>query len=109
MQSIKNNKTYINKSHIIKILANQYTNLSDQILKKAVGNIFDIMTYTLREGGKIEIRGFGNFSRRFRSKTKARNPKTGETIKLPARYVVHFKSGKELNAKINPTDKRYKQ
>lgn len=106
MQNIKNIKTYINKSDIIKILANQYTNLSNKMLKKAVENIFDIMTYTLANGGKIEVRGFGNFSRRFRSTIKARNPKTGEKIKLPARYVVHFKSGKELNAKINPINKQ---
>ena len=101
MQDIKNNKIKINRSHIMQILANQYTHLPNKTITEAIKYIFEIMTYTLANGNKIELRGFGSFSTRFRSTRNVRNPKTGQKIKLHSRRVVHFKPGKELNARIN--------
>ncbi len=101
---MKNTKITINRSHLIKILANQYTNSPNKTITTAVKHMFEIMTHTLSDGNKIELRGFGCFSTRFRSSRTVRNPKTGEKVKLYARYVVHFKPGKELNAKINKID-----
>ena len=59
------------------------------------------MTETLAAGERIEIRGFGSFSIRHRPVGVGRNPKTGETIHLPARTVPHFKPGKALRERVN--------
>lgn len=104
MQQIKNTKPYINCSDIIIILADQYPNVTNQKIKQAVKSMFATITDALAHNRKIELRNFGNFSTRFRSKRNARNPKTGEQIKLLAKHVVHFKPGKALNAKINKID-----
>ena len=101
MPDIQNAPTIVSRSHIMKVLANQYTNLPYKTIATAVKHIFEIMTYNLASGNKIELRGFGSFSTRFRSTRSVRNPKTGQKVNLQARYVVHFKPGKELNAKIN--------
>ena len=52
-------------------------------------------------GERIEVRGFGSFSLHYRKPKMARNPKTGNPVPLPGRYVVHFKPGKELRERVN--------
>ena len=56
------------------------------------------------EGDRIEIRGFGSFSLRFRPPRLGRNPKTGDSVALPGKYVPHFKPGKELRDRVNNGD-----
>jgi integration host factor subunit beta len=48
------------------------------------------------------VRGFGSFSLHFRPPRLGRNPKTGESVELPGKYVPHFKPGKELRERVNP-------
>ena len=67
----------------------------------AINHIFETMTNALMETKKIELRNFGSFSLRFRPTRLARNPKTGKTVTMRSKYAVHFKPGKELNAKVN--------
>ena len=55
----------------------------------------------LKKGGKISLVGFGTFSVSKRKAREGRNPKTGETIKIPAKKVVKFKPGKELADKVS--------
>jgi integration host factor subunit beta len=59
------------------------------------------MAQFLAEGKRIEIRGFGSFSLHYRPPRTGRNPKTGEAVSLPAKYVPHFKPGKELRDRVN--------
>ncbi len=59
------------------------------------------MTETLSEGGRVELRGFGAFSVRSRPARTGRNPRTGETVEVPAKSVPFFKSGKELRERLN--------
>ncbi len=66
--------------------------------------IFDSITETLNKGGKIELRGFGSFRVRERNSRKGRNPKTGDSVAIPAKRVAYFKPGKELKELINRTD-----
>ena len=66
--------------------------------------IFDSITETLNKGGKIELRGFGSFRVRERNSRKGRNPKTGDSVAIPAKRVAYFKPGKELKELINKTD-----
>ena len=60
--------------------------------------VFDSIIGSLNEGEKIELRGFGSFRVRERNARKGRNPKTGESVSIPAKRVAYFKPGKELQA-----------
>ena len=55
----------------------------------------------LEEGNRIEVRGFGSFSLHHRQPRIGRNPKTGDSVKLDAKSVPHFKAGKELKDRVN--------
>jgi integration host factor subunit beta len=59
------------------------------------------MTKALSTGDRIEIRGFGSFSLRYRRPRIGRNPKTGMTVNINERYVPHFKPGKNLKKRVN--------
>nr|WP_286294146.1 integration host factor subunit beta [Methylomarinovum sp. IN45] len=67
----------------------------------AVKHIIDYMTDALASGQRIEIRGFGSFSLRYRPPRMGRNPRTGEPVPLPAKHVPHFKPGKDLRERVN--------
>jgi integration host factor subunit beta len=56
---------------------------------------------SLVKGDRIEIRGFGSFDLWHRPSRIARNPKTGESVNLPAKVVTHFKPGKEMKDRVN--------
>ncbi|MBK9155783.1 MAG: integration host factor subunit beta [Chloracidobacterium sp.] len=66
--------------------------------------IFDSIVETLNSGEKIELRGFGSFRVRERNSRKGRNPKTGESVEIPAKRVAYFKPGKELKELINTSN-----
>ncbi len=59
------------------------------------------MAQTLASGDRIEIRGFGSFTLHYRQARMARNPKTGEPVSLPGKYVPHFRPGKALSKMVN--------
>ncbi|HEX8288665.1 MAG TPA: integration host factor subunit beta [Pyrinomonadaceae bacterium] len=63
--------------------------------------IFDSIIASLNKGEKIELRGFGSFRVRQRNARKGRNPKTGDSVSIPAKRVAYFKPGKELKEVIN--------
>ena len=66
-----------------------------------VETIFQSIVRALRGGDKIEIRGFGSFSLSFRPARVGRNPKSGEKVQVPAKYVPPFKAGKELRERVD--------
>lgn len=63
--------------------------------------IIDNIKRALTEGDKIELRGFGSFKVKKRNQRKARNPRTGETVEVPAKLVPYFKASKALKEKVN--------
>ena len=67
----------------------------------AVKMILDVMTRTLSDGQRIEIRGFGSFDLTRRPPRTGRNPKSGELVAVPEKVVPHFKPGKELRQRVN--------
>src|ERR1700723_2940831 len=67
-----------------------------------VETIFDSVVRSLRAGDKIEVRGFGSFRSRQRKPRTGRNPKTGESVAVPAKRVPYFKPSKELRDLVNP-------
>lgn len=89
------------KSELIERLIDLHPQLSVKDVELAVKTMLDHMTEALAEGERIEIRGFGSFSLHYRAPRMGRNPKTGESVPLPAKYVPHFKPGKELRDQVN--------
>ena len=96
------------KSELIEKLAASQSQLTAKDMELAVKMILDHMSDALARGERIEIRGFGSFSLHYRSPRVGRNPKSGESVSLPGKYVPHFKPGKELrervNSSLNPAD-----
>jgi len=89
------------KSELVEIIASKQTQLSVKDVELAVKTLIDLMSNTLSSGQRIDIRGFGSFSLHYRASRLGRNPKTGEAVNLDAKYVPHFKPGKELRDKVN--------
>jgi DNA-binding protein HU-beta/integration host factor subunit beta len=66
-----------------------------------VQRFFDGITEALVQEGRIELRNFGVFAVRQRKPRKARNPRTRQPVKVPARLVVTFKPGREMEERIS--------
>lgn len=84
------------KSELIRQLAARHTQLEVSDSEFAVRLILDAMSQSLKEGGRIEIRGFGSFDLHFRPARLGRNPKTGKRVLVTGKSVPHFRMGKEL-------------
>jgi len=89
------------KSELIEKLAASQSQLTAKDMELAVKMILDHMSDALARGERIEIRGFGSFSLHYRAPRVGRNPKSGESVSLPGKYVPHFKPGKELRERVN--------
>lgn len=89
------------KSELIESLSNQLPHLALKDVELAVKCIIEQMSETLSAGERIEIRGFGSFSLHHRAPRMGRNPKTGDAVSLTAKYVPHFKPGKELRDRVD--------
>jgi len=89
------------KSELIEKVTETSKLLTKKQTELIVEAIFDSIKEALARGERVEIRGFGNFSLRSRRAKKARNPKTGEIIDVPAKKVPRFKVGKELRERLN--------
>lgn len=83
------------------MLADKHSHLQANDLEKAVNIILDEITDALARGDRVELRGFGAFSVRKREARRGRNPRTGDTVDVPAKAVPFFKAGKELRARVN--------
>ncbi len=66
-----------------------------------VNTIFDSMAQALKQGERIEIRGFGSFQVKLREAREGRNPKTGEPVHISAKRTPFFKVGKELKEMVD--------
>ncbi len=89
------------KSEMIEILSQRQTQLAYRDVELAVKTMLEHMASTLASGDRIEIRGFGSFSLHYRPPRTGRNPKTGDSVSLIAKYVPHFKPGKEMRERVN--------
>lgn len=92
--------TSMNRSDLISHLTGLYPQLLSKDAELGVKVIIDALCNTLANGGRIEIRGFGSFGLNHRPPRQGRNPKTGVMVKVPARYMPHFKAGKELRERV---------
>ncbi|MBP6345636.1 integration host factor subunit beta [Neisseriaceae bacterium CLB008] len=81
--------------------AKRNTQLVAKDVEQGVKVLVDTMTRSLAKGQRIEIRGFGSFDLNHRPARTGRNPKTGEKVDVPEKYVPHFKPGKELRERVD--------
>ena len=91
----------MNRADLIEWMIEAMPSCSIQIIEQAVKHSFELLAKALSCGERIEIRGLGSFSLRYRQPRKARNPRTGVIVLTPGKYVLHFKPGKELKERLN--------
>lgn len=96
-------QTSMTKSELIEVLAQRQPHLKADDVDMAVKSLLDMMSGTLANGERIEVRGFGSFSLNYRPPRTGRNPKTGAPVVLAGKYVPHFKPGKELRERVCDT------
>jgi nucleoid DNA-binding protein len=89
----------VTKRDIVKTLADKFA-LSQVDARKIVQGTFDAIVTTLVEQERIELRNFGVFEVKTRKPRRARNPRTGEPVEVPARRVVTFKPGRLMESRI---------
>jgi len=91
----------MNRSDLVNRLAQLHDQLQLKDAELAVKVILDALSSTLSKGGRVEVRGFGSFCLNYRPPRQGRNPKTGAKVIVSAKYVPHFKAGKELRERVD--------
>lgn len=94
------------KSVLIEKVTEKVEGLTRKQVEAIINTIFDGMRDALARGEKIEIRGFGNFRLKQRNSKVGRNPKTGETVSVPPKKVIHFKVGKPFHNALNSPENK---
>jgi len=89
------------KSELILIISSRFPQLTQTDTSLSVQTILDSMSDQLAKSRRIEIRGFGSFGINARPARVGRNPRTGESVNVPAKHVPHFKPGLELKKRVN--------
>ena len=87
------------KKEIVKQISERI-GLTQLKTKDIVQQTFDAIVETLLEVGRIELRNFGVFEVKKRKARKARNPRTGDKVDVPPKFVVTFKPGKEMEERV---------
>jgi len=89
------------KSDLIARLAERFPQLVAKDADFAVKMILDALSEALTNADRIEIRGFGSFALNYRPPRVGRNPKSGDKVSVPEKWVPHFKAGKELRERVD--------
>lgn len=93
------------KKEIVKTIS-ESIGMTQLKTKEIVQKTFDAIVETLVEERRIELRNFGVFEVKQRAARKARNPRTGERVDVPQKFVVTFKPGKEMEEKVRQLEER---
>ncbi len=89
----------LTKKDIVRTISEEI-GMTQQQTKKIVQKTFDAIVESLVREQRIELRNFGVFEVKRRAARKARNPKTGRQVEVPEKFVVTFKPGKEMEARV---------
>lgn len=89
------------KSQLIASLTKRFPHLYQRDIETLVNTVFGTIAEGLKNGDRIELRGFGAFSIRKRDPRTARNPKNGSAVTVKERFAIYFRAGKELRDRIN--------
>ena len=93
------------KKEIVKTISDEI-GLTQLKTKEIVQKTFDAIVETLVEEGRIELRNFGVFEVKKRAARKARNPRTGDKVYVPEKFVVTFKPGKEMEERVRQLEEK---
>lgn len=88
------------KAELVEKVADKI-HLTKKQTEAIVNILLGCITEALSAGDKVELRGFGSFRIRNRNPREGRNPKTGDTVQIPAKKVPFFKAGKELREMVD--------
>ncbi len=99
-QANKEKNRHMKKSDLVDLIA-QKQNLPRPQVEATVDSLLEAVADGLAKGERIDFRGFGAFAVRASEARAGRNPRTGETIQIPARKTPTFKVGKELRDRVN--------
>jgi len=91
------------RSELVDRLHSRVPALTHDDAKSVVDVILQAITSSLVSDSRVEIRGFGSFSLSYRQPRVGRNPKSGEKVQVPGKYVPYFKAGKEMREGVNAT------
>ena len=95
----------VNKRDLVTQIAEQ-TGVTQLLAREIVQKTFDAIIDVLADSGRLELRDFGVFEVKHRVAYTARNPLTGDAVKVPAKDVVTFKSGKEMTEKVQEKNQK---
>lgn len=96
------------KKEIVRTISEEI-GLTQLKTKEIVQKTFDAIVETLVEDGRIELRNFGVFEVKRRAPRKARNPRTGDKVFVPEKFVVTFKPGKEMEERVRELERQAAQ
>ena len=91
----------VTKLKLLKKLSGNYPNFLKKDLEKFTNIVLNEIKQALKNGDRVELRGFGVFSTNIQKERISRNPKTGEKVNTPEKKSIHFKMAKELFKKLN--------
>ncbi len=91
----------MNKSDLINKIANLNPSIYQKDANKIVNVFFDTISKALSKNERVELRGFGVFDVKKREARIARNPKNGNAVAVPAKYVPFFRMGKGMKDRLN--------
>ncbi|WP_039016882.1 integration host factor subunit beta [Halocynthiibacter namhaensis] len=89
------------RSELVQAIADENPHLYQRDVERIVNTVFDEITEAMARGDRVELRGFGAFSVKKREARTGRNPRTGESVEVAAKYVPFFKTGKLLRDRLN--------
>ncbi len=89
------------KSELVQKIAEKNPHLYHRDIERIVNTVLDEVINALKDGDRVELRGFGAFSAKSRNARMGRNPRTGEAVEVVAKRVPFFKTGKELRERLN--------
>ena len=89
------------KSELILKITSKNSYLYHKDVYKIIDTLFNCVTKALKDGDRVELRGFGTFTTKLRSARIGRNPKTGDPVAIPQKKMPFFKMGKSMKERIN--------
>jgi integration host factor subunit beta len=89
------------KSELVARIAAQNPHLYQRDVENIVNTILGTIVDAMRNGDRVELRGFGAFSVKSRPARTGRNPRTGEKVPVSEKFVPFFKTGKEMRERLN--------
>ena len=89
------------KSELILKITNKNSFLYQKDVYKIIDTLFNSVSKALKDGDRVELRGFGTFTTKLRNARIGRNPKTGDPVAIPQKKMPFFKMGKSMKERIN--------